>query len=49
MSVLRSNTPARPAPGAAANTPVYGPLGGAPWLRGAQRAAALAMAGSVCA
>jgi len=46
MSVLRSNTPARPAPGAAANTPVYGPLGGAPWLRVAKRAADIAMAGS---
>jgi lipopolysaccharide/colanic/teichoic acid biosynthesis glycosyltransferase len=46
MSVLRSNTPPQPAHGAAANTPVYAPIGGAPWLRAAKRAADIAMAGS---
>ena len=46
MSVLRSNTPPRPATGTAANTPVYGPIGGTPWLRVAKRAADIAMAGS---
>lgn len=53
MNTLRttSSTPRGPGGGAAsantaANTAAYGPLGGAPWLRHAKRAADILMAGS---
>lgn len=54
MNTLRSSSSARQGTGgaasesgaAAANTPAYGPLGGAAWLRHAKRAADILMAGS---